>query len=379
MKVVLPDPSGWDHGGPAPGERGRPSLDASTTVNPFPSPELLALLGRDLALARSYPEPWATECRERIATRHLLSPERIVTGPGATFLLYHLLGLSLVRRLLLPEPVFSEYGRAAEMAGLPVHRIPPGLDLVLSDGRPLKWGIDLERAGWEIRPGDLMVLVNPVNPTGQEFPASRLLTLSRRLGAEGGVLLVDESFQDFLDNRSSVLSRAGEDGLLVLRSLTKITGLPGIRTGFLAGPPDISGQMRATMGPWSTGLLEQAVIRWAMERENASEFGWNDQPRDRLRAGLEQLGISCLHGEGPMILTSLGISSEEARAWRLRLASQGVRIRLAEGFGPPDGARLLRIGCEAFSDPERFLEIFRSTGQSPYGENLSLPPVTRKN
>ena len=371
MKVVLPDPSGWDHGGPAPGERGRPSLDASTTVNPFPEPELLALLGRTLPHARSYPEPWATECRERIASRHLLSPEHLVTGPGATFLLYHLLGLSLFRRLLLPEPVFSEYGRAALMAGLAVHRIPPGLDLILSDGRTLGWGIDLERSAWEIRPGDLMVLQNPVNPTGQEFPASRLLALSRRLGAEGGALLVDESFQDFLDNRSSVLAQAGEDGLLVLRSLTKITGLPGIRTGFLAGPPEIAGRLREAMGPWSTGLLEQVVIRWAMERGKARDFGWDGEPRDRLRAGLERLGIACLPGEGPMILARLGPSSDEGRACRLRLLGKGVRIRLAEGFGPPEGARLVRIGFEAFSYPERFLEIFRLASQSPCGENLS--------
>ena len=371
MRIPLSPPFGWDHGGPAPGEGGRPALDASTTVNPFPDPELLAFLGGELSLARSYPEPWATDCRERIGARHRLSPERIVTGPGATLLLYRLFGLLPFRRLLLPEPVFSEYGRAADIAGLPVLRIPPGLDLSLSNGRTCRWGIDLDRAEWEIRPGDLMVLVNPVNPTGQEFPASRLLALSRRLGAEGGALLVDESFQDFLDNRSSVLSQAGEEGLLVLRSLTKITGLPGIRTGYLVGPPEISGRLREAMGPWSTGLLEQGVIRWAMERGKASDFGWNGEPRDRLRAGLERIGIPCLPGEGPMILVRLGLSSDEGRACRLRLLGQGVRIRLAEGFGPPEGARFLRIGFEAFSDPERFLEIFRLACQSPCGENLS--------
>ncbi|MCL4484871.1 MAG: aminotransferase class I/II-fold pyridoxal phosphate-dependent enzyme [Nitrospirae bacterium] len=336
-------------------------LDASTTVNPFPSPELLSLLGRELALSRSYPEPWAAECREAISARHLLSPDRIVAGPGATFLLYHLLGTASFRRLLLPEPVFSEYGRAAEAVGLPVLRIPPGLDLRLSGGLPLRWGIDLDRAGGLIRPGDLLVLVNPVNPTGQEFSASRLLDLSRRIGAAGGALLADESFQDFLDNRSSVLSRAGEEGLIVLRSLTKITGLPGIRAGFLAGPPEIAGRMRAALGPWSAGHLEQAVIRWAMGRRKASEFGWSDRVRDRLRAGLEALGVATLHGEGPMILAAPGFGADEGRSFRLRLGEKGVRIRLAEGFGPPEGARLVRVGFEAFSDADRFLELWRST------------------
>ncbi len=357
MNRGIPEPSGWDHGGPAPGERGPILLDASTTVNPFPSPELLALLKHELGKARRYPDPWAEGCREAIAVRHRLPADRIVTGGGATLLLYQFLGTEPVRRLILPEPVFSEFGRAAEKAGIPVLRIPPALDLPFSGGGALRWGIDLEGAWPRFLPGDLMVLVNPVNPTGQEFPASRLRTLARRLGEAGGTLLVDESFQDFVDNRSSLLSWAGEGGLLVLRSLTKIVGLPGIRAGFLAGPEEMAGRLRTRMGPWATGHLEEVVVRWAMERRAASGFGWDPRFRESLLEGLDRLKIPWVLGEGPMVLAGPGWSDSEGRTFRTRLASRGIRIRLAEGFGPPEGARLLRIGGEAFSDPDRFLEI----------------------
>ncbi len=348
--------SGWDHGGPAPGERGRPLLDASTTVNPFPSPDLLALLGRELGEARRYPDPWAQESRDAIAARHRLQAERIVPGGGATLLLYQLLGTEPVRRLLLPEPVFSEYARAAGAAGIPVLRIPPALDLPLSGGGALRWGIDLEGAWPRFRRGDLMVLVNPVNPTGQEFPAATLLTLARRLDQAGAGLLLDESFQDFVDNRSSLLSEAGNGSLLVLRSLTKIVGLPGLRAGFLAGPEASAGRLRARMGPWATGHLEGVVMRWAMERRTSSDFGWEPRVRGPLLEGLSRLGIQWAIGEGPMVLARPGWSPGEGRERRARLAERGIRVRLAEGFGPPEGAGLLRIGCEAFSDPGRFLE-----------------------
>lgn len=364
------EPSGWDHGGPAPGERGRPLLDASTTVNPFPSSDLLSLLGRELGEARRYPDPWAQECREAIAARHRQSSDRIVTGPGATLLLYQLLGTEPVGRLLLPEPVFSEYARAADAAGVPVHRIPPSLDLPLSGRGALRWGIDPEGAWPRFRRGDLMVLVNPVNPTGQELSPEKLRALSLRLDRAGGRLLVDESFQDFIDNRSSLLPEAGEGGLLVLRSLTKIVGLPGIRAGFLAGPEEVAGRLRTKMGPWATGHLEGLVMRWAMERRTATGFGWEPRFREPLFEGLERLGIEWVIGEGPMVLASPGWSAGEGRERRDRLGAMGIRIRLAEGFGPPDGARLLRIGCEAFSDPGRFLEAFQLPPKRPEGDFL---------
>ncbi len=361
------DTTHWDHGGPEPGDRIRLDIDASTTVNPFLSQDLRRCLEGSILESRSYPDPWATDCRKVIGGRHSLPPENIVVGPGATMLLYQLLQDEAFGRLILSEPVFSEYARGGLGTGKKILRVPPGLDLPLGNGESLRWGIDLLSLAPGVRSGDLLVLVNPVNPTGQEFREQDISKLLHTIRKEGGCLLVDESFQDFIDNRSSVLSLAGTDGLIVLRSFTKVSGLPGIRAGFLAGPEGLVSRVRARMGPWSLGQSEQRLIRWAVERRNACEFGWRESEKTRLFSSLGNLGVPCVRGEGPMILARPGWSEERARGIKSRLLEKGVRIRLAEGFGPSEGATLVRFGFEAFSRQEDFLGHLAEFVKGPGG------------
>jgi threonine-phosphate decarboxylase len=364
-KGVDPD---WDHGGPPPGEAGLPRIDASTTVNPFPSSDLAGILKKAIARARVYPDPVSGDARSSLGLKFSLDPERIVTGGGATVLLYALIRDASVRRLILFEPVFSEYERAARMAGIPVCRIPPDKVLPYSgdqDGglSPCRWGIDPESvSGISIVSGDLAVLVNPVNPTGQEFSSERVLKLAMALSERGGSLLVDESFQDFIDNRSSVLSAAGERGISVLRSLTKISGFPGLRTGYLAGEIGCVARIRQALGPWNTGTLEQELMIWASRRRDSSDFGWKEEAKDALHAVLRRAGIPYVPGAGPFVFIRPGWGSPEGKSAKERLWRQGIRIRLGNGFGPEEGEQFIRLGFEAFLKGEALVAALRTTG-----------------
>ena len=358
----------WDHGGPAPGESPLCRLDASTTVNPFPSPSLLARLGKALGEAGRYPDPLASGALRAIERRFGLPSGRVVVGGGATLLLYALLGSGAFSRIVAPCPLFSEYRRAAEVAGCPLLPVFPTRILPWGGtvGHPLRetfggeglpWGIDPEALP-EILPGDLVVLVNPVNPTGQEFARREVLELFRRVSLAGGALLVDESFQDFLGNRSSVIEGAGEGGLFVLRSLTKITGLPGVRAGFLAGPEPLLQKIREGLGPWALGTLEQTLVRWAMEEGDRDRFGWRPEAKEALLSELVMSGWAVLPGEGPFVLASPNLGEEACRLRAIALRDRGVRLRLASGFGLLGGDSLVRLGFEALSRPRELLEAF---------------------
>jgi len=364
-------PEVWDHGGPAPGEEALCRLDASTTVNPFPSGELLARLAQALSGATRYPDPFAEEGLAAARRRYGLPPGRIAAAGGATLLLYALIGAGGFSRIVLPAPVFSEYRRAASIAGSPVLSLPPAGILPWSgrispflrdffSGEGLPWGIEIgEIAG--LRAGDLVVLVNPVNPTGQEFSREEVLDLFRRAQEAGASLLVDESFQDFLGDRTSVIDRAGEGALFVLRSLTKITGLPGVRVGLLAGPREPVGKVRERIGPWALGTLEQSLLLWAMEAKKEG-FGYRPEAKERLVSLLLSGGWTVCPGEGPFVLASPGRRPEECQALKERLWRQGVRLRLATGFGVEGGEMLFRLGFGAFLSPEALGEALESPG-----------------
>ena len=367
----------WDHGGPAPGESPLCHLDASTTVNPFPSPSLLAHLGKALGEAGHYPDPWAAGALRAIERRFGMASGRVVVGGGATLLLYALLGSGSFSRIVGLCPLFSEYRRAAEVAGLPLLPVLPlrtlpwrgavGPHLRSAFGeKGLPWGLDPEALP-EILPGDLVVLVNPVNPTGQELSRPEIRELFRKVSQAGGGLLVDESFQDFLGNRSSVIDHAGEGPLFVLRSLTKITGLPGVRAGFLAGPEGVLRKIREGLGPWALGTLEQALVTWAMEE--GEHFGYRPEAKETLCSELVMSGWAVLPGEGPFVLASPNLGEKECRSRVLDLRRRGIRLRLASGFGSPGGDSLIRLGFEALRRPRELVEAFSRPPEKIGGES----------
>src|SRR5207248_3728200 len=121
------------------------------------------------------------------------------------------------------HPSFTEPEIALSDAGIPVHRV----------GLPAEDGYRLRP---ELVPAaaDLVVLGNPTNPTSVLHPADTIRALAR----PGRVLVVDEAFADAVPGeRESLASDRETPGLLVFRSLTKTWPLPGLRAGYVLGPP----------------------------------------------------------------------------------------------------------------------------------------------
>ncbi|MBS7676289.1 aminotransferase class I/II-fold pyridoxal phosphate-dependent enzyme, partial [Vibrio cholerae] len=79
---------------------------------------------------------------------------------------------------------------------------------------------------------DVLVVVNPNNPTGLSLSPQRLLDWHSRLAQRGGWLVVDEAFIDVTPDLS-LASHADQVGLIVLRSFGKFFGLAGVRLGFV--------------------------------------------------------------------------------------------------------------------------------------------------
>jgi cobalamin biosynthesis protein CobC len=97
---------------------------------------------------------------------------------------------------------------------------------------------------------DVLVVVNPNNPTGLSIEPERLLDWHARLAQRGGWLVVDEAFMDNTPQLS--LSREGwRVGLIVLRSFGKFFGLAGVRLGFVIAEPRLLKLLARQIGPWA--------------------------------------------------------------------------------------------------------------------------------
>ncbi|GAA2340050.1 aminotransferase class I/II-fold pyridoxal phosphate-dependent enzyme [Dactylosporangium salmoneum] len=124
------------------------------------------------------------------------------------------------------------------------------------------FAIDLDRVRAAVTARTRLVVLNvPHNPTGRDVPAADLVALADDLARRGVHLLVDEVFRRMWAGARAT-AWSGPRNLLVVDGLSKAFGLPGLRIGWLVGPPELVVRARqyrkyTTLNP---GALDQA---WA--------------------------------------------------------------------------------------------------------------------
>jgi cobalamin biosynthesis protein CobC len=187
---------------------------------------------------------------------------------------------------------------------------------------------------------DVLVLVQPNNPTGVRFSPDALLDWRARLAERGGWLVVDEAFVDAAP-ADSLAGQVGLPGLIVLRSLGKFFGLAGARVGFVLAEPVVLERLRESLGPWTVS----GPGRWAATRALADR-AWQDRTRVELdRAGTrlaDLLRRQRLPVAGGTALFQW-VPLPEADFWRDALARRGILVRR---FADPPGLRFGLPGAE---------------------------------
>jgi threonine-phosphate decarboxylase len=317
-------------------------LDFSANLNPQgPPASVLAALQGALPLAlSSYPDSEAPELRRLLCQRHHAQDRQLVLGNGGAALLLLALRALAPRRVLLPEPCFREQPRAVRAAGAePVCHPLPDLRLDLA----------------ALEPGDCdaVLLTNPHNPTGQLLGAQALQAWIREHPQVA--LVLDEAFMDYHPEQSLVSLLAGRPRTVILRSLTKFYGMPGLRVGYAFADAATAARMGELQEAWPVGQLELTAACAAL-RDTAYESATRGAFRAdsaRFRAALTGLpGLDVLPGEAPFVLVRLRRHSGTELARQLQL--QGLLVRTCAQW-PGLGDRYLRLAVRGPGDQDRLL------------------------
>ncbi|MCD8396329.1 MAG: aminotransferase class I/II-fold pyridoxal phosphate-dependent enzyme [Lachnospiraceae bacterium] len=234
--------------------------------------------------------------------RQKLNPEQIICGNGAAELMFALAGAYRPQRALLAIPSFYEYEQALETCGCLITRYALrarqkfvlGKDFLdaaarfAEDAEPLQVS-DTDNFPQGAIPGreradcdnerKMIILGNPNNPTGCVIACEILRALIELCAKKQILLVLDESFLDFLSEEDQAHTFSGAcvvpemPGIFVIRSFTKIYALPGIRFGYgLCSNRQLLAQMRRLLQPWNVSLVAQETARAATrEREFARE------------------------------------------------------------------------------------------------------------
>jgi histidinol-phosphate/aromatic aminotransferase/cobyric acid decarboxylase-like protein len=193
------------------------------------------------------------------------------------------------------------------------------------------------------------VIGNPNNPTGTLSPATALVSLTH----PERLLVVDEPFIELTEApQASLAARAELPGLIVVRSITKLYGLAGIRAGYLLAEPPLVAELAAQRQPWSVNTLACRALAicaadHATPHRVAAEVA--AARADLLDALSARPGLRAWPSAANFVLLRTD-DADLAGA----LAGEGIAVRPANSF-PGLGERYIRIAVRPPADNARLL------------------------
>jgi cobalamin biosynthetic protein CobC len=296
-------------------------LDLSTGINPngWPVPSLPGICWGRL--------PEANDGLEAAAGRYYGAPSLLPVA-GSQAAIQALPGLRARSRVGVAVPTYGEHAPSWRRAGHDVVELAPAAIDGALDGV------------------DVLVIVNPNNPTGERYAAAQLLAWRTALACRGGWLVVDEAFADAVPE-DSLAAASALPGLVVLRSLGKFFGLAGIRVGFVLAQADLLNALDERLGPWAVAHPSRQVAMLAL-----ADDGWHRSACRQLAKGSERLAAllsACHLAPGGATPLYVWVPTPAAGALFEFLARRGILARLfaAEGglrFGlPGDEAQWRRL------------------------------------
>ena len=264
-------------------------------------------------------------------------PSNVALLNGASQAYPVLRDLYASRTVLIPEPTFGEYSR-----------IFPGAATYPDLGSP----------GWE-RVGDssagLTVVVNPNNPTGTVWGTAGLVEVAK--SHPGRVFLIDESFLDFSGEPSMIptVEKEALDNVIVLKSLSKCWGVPGLRLGYLHSLiPAVHEELRRATPIWNVNSLAEHFVELILKHRGPLQDSYTRVVADREDLASNLRGLDAVKqvydSAANFVLVRLALDSVQTTALADRLMSErSIHVKDASAKFD-DGAGYLRLAVRSASD-----------------------------
>ena len=335
-------------------------LDYSANIRPEGAPEWVkdALAGA-MANLSYYPDPGMKRAKAALA-EYIGLPEAYVLptagGISAIDLATRLEGT----KMLQFTPCFAEYSMLSANRGKTVGSIP------LLTGRHII-GDPAEQANGRLSENCTVWLCNPLNPIGCAFTAEQIGKLLAEVEAKHGWLVVDEAFIEYCPEHSAVSLIKDHERLLVIGSMTKILGIPGVRLGYLCAQPQILAEIGRYQLTWEVSCFAEAVLCALPEhradlREDRRK---NALRREHLRKGLEGLGIYVYPSEAAFVLADFGKPVDRLAG---KLKERRILVRSCMNFEGVNDGNHLRLAVKDEESNSKLIEAIRE--EMTCAENL---------
>ncbi|NIR50121.1 aminotransferase class I/II-fold pyridoxal phosphate-dependent enzyme [candidate division KSB1 bacterium] len=339
-------------------ERRRSIINADVLDAWFPpSPKVTGALQEHLPWLLQTSAP--TGCSgmiETIARARGVKPECVLPGAGSSSLIYRAFKqwLNPATRVLVLDPTYGEYAFVAEQViGCNVDR----LRLHRGDD----YGLDLGELETKFKNDyDLIVLVNPNNPTGQHIPHANLEALLQAAPVTTRIW-VDETYVEYAGpNQSLEQFAADSENVVVCKSMSKAYALSGVRSAYLCAGPHIIEELQALSPPWAVSLPAQVASVMALQDPEyyAERYAETHSLRVQLISNLKSVAqMDVVPSTTNFILCHLPKSLPDSVTILEMCKQRGLFLRNPASMGSQLGSHALRIAVKDADTNCRMVEV----------------------
>lgn len=238
-------------------------LDFSANINPLGMPSCVKkAIIEGLDEAQKYPDITYFELKCAIGEFENINRENLILGNGAAEVLFNVVRGINPKNTLILAPTFSEYEEATKAinGNIIYYKLKEENDFHIQEDILDSINVDL----------NLIFICNPNNPTGVITSKDLLVRILIKAKKNKVIVVIDESFLDFVEGNLSMISYINEyENLIIIKSLTKFFALPGIRIGYgICGNISLKEKIEIISPAWNINIFAEIATKTGIKDEN---------------------------------------------------------------------------------------------------------------
>ena len=272
--------------------RNKVDIDFSVNLNPLGiRPEMKEALARSLDRSEEYPDPDQALVREKIADSESIDFCNVFTGAGASELIPAIIRGISAESALIYAPSYTGYERALDSAGVDI--------CYHNTYKETEFDLTMKDLSAITEKTDLVFLCDPINPTGKNIKRDVLEEMILKANSVGANVILDESFYLLSENcKGSYRTESIDllkrfDNLIILRSLTKLFCIPGIRAGLVFASYEHIKMIAGQVPEWNLPVTSEAAIIAGYDLMKKGSF--LQETLDAIRSGRNYLTENLRH------------------------------------------------------------------------------------
>lgn len=325
-------------------------LDFSANMNPLGTPDFVIRAAQEsLNNIANYPDIRCSRLIRKLSVYEGVPEEWIICGNGAADLIFSLVQAKKPEKALLQAPTFAEYEQALSSVGCLVEYY---------DSAPYDFGVGehfLEKLREDI---DIVFLCNPNNPTGFLIPPEILQKIIEVCREKQIFLVLDECFQDFVDDEKKFTAKPflkDNPFLFILNAFTKRYAMAGLRLGYgLTADTALLARMETVTQPWNVSIPAQAAGEAALDETDFVTRGLQLVAAERryLKKEMKEAGLTVYDSQANYIFFQ---GPEDLREHCLK---DNILIRSCSNY-PSLRDGFFRVAVKKHEDNEKLIETLK--------------------